>query len=146
MVDHVRAVGEADSATVAELLVQLGYAADPVAVRDRVARWTADDSSAAFVWEDEGEVLGVIAVHVCPWFEKEGNWARIVALVVAETTRGRGVGRALMSAAERFARQNGCKAVELTSRNTRTDAHAFYHRLGFTDQNVRSTRFYRELT
>lgn len=111
-----------------------------------MARWTVDDSSAAFVWEDEGEVLGVIAVHVCPWFEKEGNWARIVALVVAEASRGRGVGRELMSAAERFARQNGCQAVELTSRNTRTDAHAFYRRLGFADQNVKSTRFHRELT
>jgi GNAT superfamily N-acetyltransferase len=145
MVDHVRAVAESDAVAVAELLGQLGYSADPVATRDRLARWAADESSAALVWEDGGEVLGVIAVHVCPWFEKDGNWARIVALVVAETARGRGVGRELMSAVERFARQHGCRAVEVSSRSTRTDAHAFYRRLGFVDHCAISARFYREL-
>ena len=98
------------------------------------------------VWEDSGVVSGVIAVHVCPWFEKEGCWARVIALVVADSARGRGAGRELMAAAERFARQRGCAAIEVSGRGTRTGAHAFYRRLGFEDRCATSARFYRELT
>ena len=145
MVDRIRAVRPGDAPAVAELLGQLGYPADPVAVRERLVRWAADGSSAALGWEESGVVLGVIAVQVCPWFEKDGYWARVTALVVADSARGRGIGRELMFAGERFARRKGCAAIEVSSRRTRTGAHAFYRRLGFQDRCAVSARFYREL-
>ena len=33
-------------------------------------------------------------------------------------------------------RRQGCQLVQLTSDNTRTDAHRFYERLGFTASHV----------
>ena len=87
----------------------------------------------------------LIAVHVCPFFERDGSWARIVALVVAEQARDRGVGARLLVSAESFARSRGCLRMEVTSGDRRLDAHGFYRRHGFVDQAGRSSRFLRDV-
>ena len=56
----------------------------------------------------------------------------IAGLVVDETCRGRGVGKALMSRAEEWAREQGCRAVSLRSNVVRQEAHGFYQGLGYT--------------
>jgi GNAT superfamily N-acetyltransferase len=58
--------------------------------------------------------------------------------------RGR-TGRALVVAAEQVARAWGCLQIEVTSRRSRADAHAFYRQQGFTDVCERSGRFIKEL-
>ena len=78
-------------------------------------------SSAAYVAEEGDDVLGVIAVHVCLFFEPDGFWDRIVALVVSDRARGRGIGSQLVAAAESFAATRRCVRMEVTSGET-TDA------------------------
>jgi GNAT superfamily N-acetyltransferase len=46
--------------------------------------------------------------------------------------RGRGLGEALFTWSIAEARRRGCALVQLTTDKTRTDAHRFYDRLGFT--------------
>ncbi|MQM28625.1 GNAT family N-acetyltransferase [Glycomyces albidus] len=141
----VRPVRAADAAAVGELLRQLGYPQDdPAATAARIESWNADPSSAAFAAEDGG-VLGVVAVHVCPFFERPGAWGRIVALVVADGARGRGIGGRLVAAAESFAAGRGCVRMEVTSNDRREDAHAFYRGRGYIDQAGHSSRFLRDL-
>ncbi|WP_346660175.1 GNAT family N-acetyltransferase [Amycolatopsis sp. QT-25] len=53
------------------------------------------------------QVAGQVAVHVFPFFERTGNTGRIVALVVDEQARRRGIGDHLMTAAESFAARHG---------------------------------------
>lgn len=142
----VRDARPADAASIAGLLEDLGYPQDGVdSVAERVRRWLDDPASALFVWADDGDVAGVIAVHVCPYFERDGAWARITALVVARRVRGRGAGAALVGAAEAFARERGCPRVEVTSSRHRTGAHAFYQRLGYVDQCATAGRFLRSM-
>lgn len=142
----IRPVRPTDAAAAAVLLRQLGYPQDgEAAVAARLAAWTGDPSSAAFAAEAEGNVLGLIAVHVCPHFERDGSWGRIVALVVAEDARGQGVGGRLVAAAESFAADRGCERMEVTSSDRRQDAHEFYRRRGYTVQTGRSSRFLRDL-
>ena len=57
--------------------------------------------------------------------------ARIMALVVASEHRGRGVGRAPISAAEIWARQRGAGDVMLTTHKRRTGAHRFYRSMDY---------------
>lgn len=135
-----------DASTVDELLHQLGYPQDdPDATAVRLKAWADHPDGAAFVAEVDGTVLGVIAVHCCPFLERDGSWGRIVALVVSLEARGLGVGRRLVAEAEAFAAGRGCVRMEVTSADRRDDAHAFYRRLGYVDQAGRSSRFLRDL-
>ncbi|GAB3756857.1 GNAT family N-acetyltransferase [Microlunatus parietis] len=135
-----------DAATIDELLHQLGYPQHvPGATAARLTAWADHPDGAAYVAEVDGTVLGVVAVHCCPFFERDGSWGRIVALVVSLEARGLGVGSRLVAEAEAFAAGRGCVRMEVTSADRRRDAHAFYRRLGYVDQSGRSSRFLRDL-
>lgn len=142
---RIRPLVSADAEAVDGLLGQLGYAQDRAATAARLQAWDDDPSSAAFAADLGGAVLGLIAVHVCPFFERPGSWGRIVALVVAEEARGQGVGGRLVEAAEAFAADRGCVRMEVTSSDHREAAHEFYVRRGYEVQTGRSTRFLRDL-
>jgi GNAT superfamily N-acetyltransferase len=143
---QIRPAHPADAEAVTELLDQLGYPQDGAATTAaRIRSWAEEPASAAYVAEVDGEVLGVVAVHLCPFFERAGSWGRIVALVVSDQARGRGIGGRLVAAAESFAADHGCARMEVTSSNYREDAHAFYQGRGYVDQTPRSSRFFREL-
>lgn len=143
---RIRPLHRDDADAVGELLHQLGYAQDGVdATAARIQAWSEDPSSAALAADRDGNVLGLIAVHLCPYFERSGSWARITALVVADEARGQGVGSRLVSAAEAFAASRGCDRMEVTSSDHRESAHAFYRSRGYLVQTGRSSRFLRVL-
>ena len=128
------------------LLGQLGYPATEQDVRDRLAYWTDDPASALFaVADDQDRLLGVAALHVTPILEITGKFGRLVALVVDDAARGRGVGSMLMAAVEERARAAGCLFLEVTSSQHREQAHRFYEGRGYRDTRDRSRRFLRPL-
>lgn len=143
---RIRPVRPGDAVVVAELLGQLGYPQDDAAATAaRIRAWAEDPAGAAYAADADGDVLGLVAVHVCPFFERSGAWGRIVALVVADHARGQGIGASLVAAAEAFAATQGCVRMEVTSNVRRQEAHEFYRRLGYVDQAGRSSRFLRDL-
>jgi len=143
---QIRPAHVTDAAALNELLHQLGYPQDGTATTEgRIQAWGDEPSSAVYVADSGGDLLGLVAVHLCPFFERAGSWGRIVALVVADQARGQGVGGRLVTAAETFAASRGCVRMEVTSAARRRDAHAFYRRRGFVDQTGRAARFLREL-
>ena len=60
----------------------------------------------------------------------------ICQLSVAPDHRGNGVGRELMCAAERLARENGIDAMALDSWMFNQYAHRFFEKLGFSTFNI----------
>jgi GNAT superfamily N-acetyltransferase len=142
----IRAAHREDAVAIAALLEQLGYPQEPGAVDARLTSWLADDSSRVLVAESGGTPVGVIALHVCPYFERPGRWARVTALAVDERHRRAGLGGELLAAAEEIARELGCSAVEVTCRRERDAAQAFYHSRGYEDVCARSARFERVLS
>jgi len=143
---QIRQARGADADAINDLLQQLGYPQDnKTATAARIQAWANDPVSAAYVADVEGDIQGVIAVHISPFFERDGNWGRIVALVISDRVRGQGVGSQLVAAAESFAMQHGCIRMEVTSADRRTGAHAFYQRLGYINQAGSSSRFLRDL-
>ncbi|TDU88022.1 ribosomal protein S18 acetylase RimI-like enzyme [Kribbella voronezhensis] len=144
---EIRPVQLADAGAVNELLAVLGYPqGEPQDTARRINAWSDDPSGVVYVAEEAGVVAGVIAVQLCPFFEREGSWGRITALVVSERARRRGVASQLMAAGESFARERGCVRMEVTSRQERSDAHEFYRRYGYDDQTGKSSRFLRDLS
>jgi GNAT superfamily N-acetyltransferase len=57
-------------------------------------------------------------------------------LVVSETKRNRGIGKQLLQKAIETARNEGCKRIELSSSNWRTDSHRFYMENGFDATHI----------
>jgi len=134
-----------DAARMAEILTELGYPVTADEVAGRLAYWLHDEASQLLVAEVDGLVVGSISLHAIPYLERTGRWLRIESLVVDASVRRAGTGRALMAAAERQARAWGCLQIEVTSRRSREDAHAFYGQLGFDDVCDRAGRFIKEL-
>jgi GNAT superfamily N-acetyltransferase len=132
---EVREARASDWPAVSTLLAELGR--PDVRGRDdeddhRLAfeRYLERPDSTAFVAVDEDEVVGFIDLD----FRERLNFATPQAwvpdLVVAESSRSRGAGRALLAAAEECARERGCWSLTLESANWRERAHAFYEREG----------------
>ncbi len=134
----VRMARPDDWPAVAGLLVELGRG---------VAAGTADDPThhlqfaghlrqiahVTLVAEDgaDGGVLGVIDTEYHQRLGDHRPQARVNDLVVTETARGRGVGRALLSRAEDLARKRGCFRMALVTAAWRGDSIAFYANEGW---------------
>jgi GNAT superfamily N-acetyltransferase len=141
----LRPVRRQDVSTLASLLTQLGYPANEASVHERLDHWLDDPASRLIGAYDDGDLVGVAALHVMPMLEIAGKLGRLLALVVDERYRGRGVGQSLVTAAEEQARAAGCVKLEITSSRHRTRTHEFYRLLGYVDICASSARFVKSL-
>ena len=126
----LRTATRADAEAIAALFTEEGYPAGPSDIAARLGRFGPPDG-AVLVAEHEGALLGFVAVHALPRFEHGDSIVRILALVVDAGARERGVGRALIGAAERFGAERGAAFVELTAGHHRPDARHLYESLGY---------------
>jgi len=145
MITTLRAVRREDAARLVLLLDQLGYPTDLAAVQERLDYWLDDPSSSLIGADQEGELVGIAALHLIPMLEVTGRFARLVALVVDDRCRGQGLGRQLVTAVEERAQDAGCVKLEVTSSRRRDRAHAFYQALGYEDLCATSARFIKPL-
>jgi GNAT superfamily N-acetyltransferase len=126
----------ADAAAIARLLGQLGYPTEPGAVESRLERLIIVGDRVV-VAELEDQVVGLAHLHVSPSIEYEQPAAKLSTLVVDESHRGAGIGRALVEAMEREAGARRCALLFLTTAAQREDAHEFYRRLGLEETGKR---------
>lgn len=127
----VRDATLADAPALAPLLGELGYPAPADALASRMRRMLGRDDQRILVAEQDGTALGLLALHVFPVLAYDRDLAMIMALVVKESARGLGVGRALIEQAEAVGKSLGASRLMVTTHVRRADAHAFYERLGF---------------
>lgn len=120
-----------DAEAMSRLCAQLGYPAQPTMMGPRLARIQRDPNARVFIAETEGAPIGLATVHLRHTMNHEAPIAQLTLLVVDETQRSRGVGRALVDAAERWARAQGSHRIVVTTALQRADAHVFYERIGY---------------
>ena len=125
-----------DAPVLLELICELEFSVDLAGVRDRLAR-LAKHGEPVLVADQDGAVVGMLNWHVMHTVHRAYPVGRIVALVVTEGQRGRGVGRRLVEDAERRMIVAGCQKLEVTSNLRLTDAHRFYERLGLEQSSYR---------
>ena len=137
----IRDARVADVPALAALVAELGYPTPEATMAVRLdAMHSAGEK--VLVAERGGDIVGLLTVHVTPVLHRPTAVGRLTALVVAERARGAGVGRSLVAAAEHLLAARGCALVEVTSNQRRSDAHAFYQRLGY---DATSLRFKKDL-
>ncbi|MDH6625089.1 GNAT superfamily N-acetyltransferase [Streptomyces sp. LBL] len=105
-----------------------------LAALDRLA---SDPNQHLVVGAREGRVVGTLQLTVIPGLSRRGSTRSIIEGVrIHADERGSGLGTRLIEWAIGESRRQECQLVQLTSDNTRTDAHRFYERLGFMASHV----------
>ncbi|MFE1444323.1 GNAT family N-acetyltransferase [Streptomyces sp. NPDC058739] len=100
-------------------------------------RLAADPNQHQVVAVREGRVVGTLQLTVIPGLSRRGATRSIIEAVrVHAEERGSGLGSQFIEWAVKESRRQGCHLVQLTSDASRTDAHRFYERLGFTGSHV----------
>ena len=123
--------GDADA--MARLCGQLGYPTESSDVPRRLARLSGDPNARAFVATGhDGVAVGMVTVHVRNTLNHEAPIGQITLLVVDESIRSRGAGRALVEAAEEWAWSRGTRRITVTTGLDRSGAHAFYEKVGYS--------------
>ncbi|MGC0383748.1 GNAT family N-acetyltransferase [Streptomyces sp. SAI-129] len=96
-------------------------------------RLRADPNQQLVVAVRDDRVVGTLQLTIVPGLSRRGALRSIVEGVrIHGDERGSGLGTQLIEWAIDESRRQGCHLVQLTSDKTRTDAHRFYERLGFT--------------
>ncbi|MGW0865559.1 GNAT family N-acetyltransferase [Streptomyces koelreuteriae] len=96
-------------------------------------RLSSDPNQRLVVAVREGRVVGTLQLTIIPGLSRRGATRSIIEGVrIHADERGSGLGTQLIEWAISESRDSGCQLVQLTSDTSRTDAHRFYERLGFT--------------
>ena len=120
---------------------------DPHAVAKAVAGWVRDsldradtDDTAVFVAEDgSGRLVGAVSVTERDHFTGDTDGYIGELFVDGEATR-QGTGRALVAAAEDWARSRGLNRITLDTGAANLGARRFYAALGYDEEDLRLTR------
>ena len=137
----VRRATTDDAPHVAVLSRVLGYPVDTRVMSERLSHLVARDADAVFVAVDGDRIVGWIHGAECELLEV-GRLCEILGLVVDQSARRVGAGRALVDAVEQWAASRGVSQVAVRSNIVRLESHPFYERLGYT--RVKTQHSYRK--
>jgi ribosomal protein S18 acetylase RimI-like enzyme len=137
----IREAKPSDAADLARLMKLLRHDVDAKGVRKRLAT-LAKQKLPQLVATLDKQVVGLAGIHSMTAVHRERPVGRITILVVADSARGRGIGRLLTEAAENMLKKRGCGMVEVTSNDRLTAAHAFYRHMGYERTSI---RFFKKL-
>lgn len=87
------------------------------------------------VAEIQGRVVGYVHLESYDVLYAP-HMKNVMGIAVAREFRRQGVGKALLTAGEAWARETGAVAVRLVSGDARKGAHAFYQSLGYTGNKL----------
>jgi len=96
-----------------------------------------DPNHELVVAERNGEVIGTLHLMFLPSVSFQGGLrAQVESVRVDKRFQSQGIGSEMMKWTMERARQRGAHMVQLTTHNTRVDAHRFYERLGFKGSHL----------
>lgn len=121
-----------------ELLPQLSSSAELLDIQ-RLKVLIDSESTIVYIAQDvRGKILGTLSLVTIEIPTGRKGW--IEDVVVDQSARGKGIGKALMNHALEKAVKLGLKSVDLTSRPSREEANMLYQSLGY---QKRETNVYR---
>lgn len=129
---EIRAAAGSDAAGLATLLSETG---EPVRAADLAARLEGlqRDGGTVLVAVEWGPPSGLIAFVPVRTLDAPRPFGLITTLVVATESRRRGIGRVLLKAAGRAARQAGCDRLRVSVGRDQQALHAFCAAAGFDE-------------
>ncbi|NIM96394.1 MAG: GNAT family N-acetyltransferase [Anaerolineales bacterium] len=128
-----------DANAIASLCGELGYETSTVEAERRLKTLLNTKGHVVFVaTSSDGSISGWIHIFGTQFLTVDA-FAEIGGLVVTDTHREQGIGKALLSQAETWAEMNEFSRIRVRSRFSRHAAHMFYAQAGYEfikDQKV----------
>ena len=127
-----------DISSMTELTNTLGYDTTIEQMTTRMETILQLDNYWTFVALLDRKIVGYIGLNKSYFWEQDGHYIRIQALVVNEEYRRIGVGQKLIKHAEKLALQINAKLLVLNcgNRDERDSAHKFYPKIGFEPKST----------
>lgn len=136
----IRRAAAEDFDAVASLLAELGRPALTPDTREEARkvylRHVARPDTDSLVAELDGRVVGFMSLEYRERLNRTRPQAWIPDLIVTESARGLGIGKALLLRGFELARQRGCWSVTLDSGYSRAVAHEVYRAVGMRDEGM----------
>jgi len=120
----IRDAREGDAEALASLSRELGYEVTAYEVRRRLP------SAVVFVAEEDGDVVGWCQVAAVPSVVHD-PFVEIRGLVVTQSRRSSGIGRAFLDRVEQWTREKGMTHIRVHSNVVRERAREFYEKNGY---------------
>jgi len=96
-----------------------------------------------FTAKIDGTVVGYIHAEIYNTLYYE-SMINILGIAVSSDFRRQGIGRALLSRAEDWGKEQGINIVRLNSGGSRKEAHDFYRAMGYDDEKMQ-VRFLKKI-
>lgn len=134
----IRKADAADISALAVLMEELGYPTSVENMKKRFAYIDAHSDYCTLVASYKGKIVGMAGLVKSFYYEKDGCYVRITALIVDSDYHNIGIGTKLVEASEKWARSKGASVLALNSgnRTERLKAHSFYRRTGFAETSI----------
>ena len=117
---------------------ELGYPTSVEQMKIRMEQILQLDNYWTFVAVVDNQVVGYVGLNKNYFWEQDGHFVRVQALVVKKEFRRHHVGQLLIETAEMHARQLRSRLVILNcgNREERNAAHQFYPRMGYEGKST----------
>ena len=140
----IRDAKKEDIEELTSLMTDLGYPATLEEFRTRFENIAAHPDYRTIVAVVNDEIVGMAGLSKNIFYEMNGNYMRILAFVVKQSSRKLGIGKLLIKASEDWAAEQGLNTVVINSGNRaeRDAAHAFYQKMGYA---IKSSGFVKKL-
>jgi len=133
---NIRNAAPDDAGQLADLIEGLDHHLTPEQLRANLERLEADGLP-QLVAEEDGRIVGLLGMDRMEPLYRPKPVARMTILIVADSERGRGIGRQLVNHAVAIAKGWGCGMIEVTSNDRLEAAHDFYRALGWKKTSKR---------
>ncbi len=127
----IRKIAPTDAEAAAQLSAELGYPTELEVIRERINIVSSSSDRVVYVACFSNAIVGWIDVAVVHHFAT-GAYGEIGGLIVSSTYRSGGIGRKLITEAERWVADRGMTRMIVRSRISREAAHRFYLREGYS--------------
>jgi GNAT superfamily N-acetyltransferase len=138
----IRDIIDDDFEILTELIKELGYPSNKNNISERLYKIKSNKDYKTLVAEVDGKVVGFIGLCKLYAYEYDGEYVRIISLVVNENYRDKGIGTKLLKSGEKWAINEGTIAIALNSGIKREKAHEFYNSNGY---NIKGYSFSKSL-
>ncbi len=137
---QIKPIAVSNSKDVAYLMCMLGYPTKPLEMEKRIQSIITHPDYYCFISQEGGKTHGMIGIQKSLRLQKNGQNGRILTLIVDSKYRNKGIGRALVSEAEKWFQEQGITSIFINSNTKLIKAHDFYGKLGYSNTGVRLTK------